>query len=345
MNEKESSFYIQLSPLSILEIFKKYKILIPRSIRIEVLRKVAEPYLNKEKVQLQKKHTETKNLFSDKDADRLKRLQNYSSFSEIQFENAIEYYDDKGLNQAYYELLWKNIVHHLNEASQTQALKDLNHLSPDDKIMHQSVLAYNHIFDPFFVDSDDQIDGSPIHLVKNHFESTSTKKEVKKLAVKYGVVIPASSSKVFLRSKLEIILKENHKYTDEMMSKINNGTVQNLKDILKQFNLEPQDLLSIGEMMDIIIAGIQEKRKLAIKQTVVVHDNPKVIAPVPLESLLQQILINQQLILQNLENFNDGIKVDNKKKKMDKIYNYVVISLIVIVVIIWIVYAITTMFN
>ena len=58
-------------------------------------------------------------------------------------------------------------------------------------------------------------------------------------------------------------------------------------------------------------------------------------------SLLQQILMNQQLILQSLENFNEGVKTDKKKKLLDRIFNYVVIFLIGVVFVFWIFYAIT----
>jgi hypothetical protein len=340
MKEIQGKSYSYLSPISINEIFLKHNITFSRLIRMNALKTIVKPKIDKELVELKAKKKDLVQPISEKDLKRLRRIEKFDFFSEVQLENAMEYYHSSVLNESYFTLLWEMILTYLNDTNKQDVLQELNLIQSSVPLEHHGVIAYNRPMNDIFVDDDNDLDGISYEMLRNYYELTSNKKEVVQLADKYHILIPANTSKAFLREKVTLMLKKRSQLTDELLSKINNATVPVLKEILKEFNIEQQDLLTISEMIDMIISSYEKKRNENMKDNNELNTVQKDVQNLS-TSLLQQILMNQQLILQSLENFNEGVKTDKKKKLLDRIFNYVVIFLIGVVFVFWIFYAIT----
>jgi len=338
----EYMFYLQLHPVSVLEIFQKNNILFPRRLRIEALRDIVESKIHEELKMLKLKKTNTEDTFLPKEGKRLIRLEEFSKLSEVQLENELEYFHDTALNISYYNLLWKKLIKNLKEIKQEEVLVALNQLTSSEEIDQFSVVVYNKTFNDLFVDAEKELDGISIQDIKKLYLETSNRKEAKRLANKFNVTIPVNKTKSFVQTKLLQVLKDKNKLNDELANKINNGTLKSLKLIMKDLDMSPQDLLSLSEIIEIIIEGSKNKKNKLETVISTIQKQPKEEPTVLYDSLFQEILTNQKLILKNLETFNGEKKDAIKKKKMDTIFNIVVITLIVVVVVIWILYAITT---
>jgi hypothetical protein len=337
----EYMFYLQLHPVSVLEIFQKNNILFPRRLRIEVLRDIVESKIQEELKMLKVKKTNTDVTFLPKETKRLIRLQEFPKLSEVQLENELEYFYDTVLNISYYNLLWEKLIKNLKERKQEEVLDALNQLTSSEEIDEISVFAYNKSFNDLFVDAEKELDGISIQDIKKLYLETSNRKEAKRLAKKFNVTIPVNKTKSFVQTKLLQVLKDKNKLNDELTNKINNGTLKSLKLIMKDLDMSPQDLLSLSEIIEIIIEGSKNKKIKLDAVISTIQKEPKEESTILYDTIFHEILTNQKLILKNLQTLNGEKKDAIKKKKIDTIFNVVVITLIVIVVAIWVFYAIT----
>jgi len=344
MKENQADSYVQLSPLLVSELFNKHNVTFPRSLRVEALKKSVKKRISENVTALKKKKAEAIEPFLAKDSDRLKRLEYVDHFSEVQFENAIEYFRDPSINESYFTLLWELLVKHLIQSKNNEVLKELNQIETLDHVDHVSVLAYNRAMGDFFVDAENELDGLSFEDLRKYYEFTSTKKEVKQLADKYHVLIPSNTSKAFLRTKLLQVLKDKKKLTDELVDQINNGTIPVLKELFNDLSIDIQDLLTVSETVEMILECVRKKRSNDSTSVPVLQTPKSEEFPAESNPLLLQILANQQVILQHLQNSTTDVVEDEKKKLTDKIFNIIVISLIILVVIIWVIYAINTFF-
>ncbi len=365
MKIKRTIKFMKLDPEAILEVFKKHQVTFPRSLRIKVLSESIESKYVEEKMLLLKQEKESVNSMSIKDYIRLSRVNQYNKLSEFQLENDYEYYNDSNLNKVYFSALWDKSISHLeNHPYIVEVFKDLELLETTENKEEYTVYKYNLAFSAIITDEDDYFDG--IHLGESvtHFDTSSVATEIRKLGEKYKIEIPKYWTKSDMQEKLRRELKIRKMYDDDYEVRIQIASKKVVCSMLDDLKVDSKMHITKSDMINIIIKNVDKNKisEISIKEmkeesqieepvSVVNEPIPVVVEPVPevvevekfverrtgnisnkdYTYLLQQIIDNQEVLMER-----SGIK---KHTKLERVFNYIVTFLIVIVVILWIIIA------
>lgn len=367
MKIKRTIKFTKIAPEKLLEIFKKHQVTFPRSLRIKVLAELIEPKYIEEKEKLINQEKESVNSMSINDYIRLSRLNQYNKLSEFQLENDYGYYNDANLNKVYFSTLWDELVNHLeNHPYVIEVFKDLELLKQTEDLVEFNVYKYNLAFSSIITDEDDYFDG--IHLGESvrHFDASSVANEIKKLGEKYDIEIPKYWTKLDMQAKLRRELKIRKMYNDDYEEKIQAASKKEVCSMLDDLKVDSKMHITKSDMINIIIKNVDKNKisEISIKEMAeeseigetptIVEETPVVEEPKP-ESLevenvvksvvlnehqidytylLQQIIDNQEIIMER--------SVVKKTTMLERVFNYIVALLIILVVILWVVFAIQT---
>lgn len=355
MNYKKNINFTNLDPKAILVIFLKHQVTFPRDLRIKVLLDLIEPKYIEEKLKLEKQEKESVNSMTIKDYIRLNRLNQYSTLSEFQLENDYDYYNDLNLNQVYFNTLWDEYIKYLEDHPHMEkVMKDIELLEVDENRQPLSVYKYNLEFSSIITDDDNCFDGIHLEESVRHFDTSSVANEIKKLGEKYDIIIPKYWTKLDMQDKLRKELKSRKMYNDEYESKIQEASKKVICSMLDDINADSKLHITKADMINIIIKNVDINKvsEISVKEMTEeieeVEQSPKVIEvektveaisvpdnkQVDYTNLLQEIIHNQEIIISQTN--------DKKSTTLDKVFNFIVIILVILVVILWVFYAIET---
>lgn len=368
VNTSRTINYSQITPEQLLEVFENNNVYFDRALRIAALRKVIETKYSSEKKELEKMKAEKSNEMSIKEFIRLNRLESSSTLSEYQLEADYQYYDDKNINDLYLNLLWDKLAMHILSLDNAEAIfDDIDNLEKSDYTM-KNVCKYNQVFYKRVLDENDFFDG--IHLVDavRHFNETSVAIEIRKLSEKYMLDIPKYWKKKDLQLRIKRELKVRQELTAEITETINTSSVKKLQVLCEELNIDPKLHITKTDMIDMIIKNVDKNKVSEVAKIVEVVIEDPVVEEVPVvevveevvvpevvevpvvlengkdyEDLLKQIIANQGIIIKQNEEANK-YQPTEQSNQLNKIFNYIVITLIVIVALIWIIYGIGTLF-
>lgn len=382
MNISKTINHKELHPSKLVEVFVENHVYFPRVLRIEALRTAIESKYKDEKKVLDKKKEDAPTEMGIKEYGRLNRLEDYSGLSEYQLESDYLYYEDENLNEYYFRILWEKLIKHIDTyPNADKVFEDVSNIEKEENEVKMNAFEYNQHFKKLILDEDDHFDG--IHLLKavEHFDNTSAALEIRKLAEKYDIFVPKYWTKSDLQLKIKQELNDKKKLTTEMNEKIDTSSVKKLKILLEEMKLDAKLHITKADIIKIIIKNVDKNKVSKIAQVVeVVEFTPiaevapepvievveevkptPVLAPVVMTNeaidytdLLKQVILNQELIIKQLETKEDKKEqvdvlsphfVERRKNKrmIDRVFNYIVIVLIVIVSLVWIYYGVTTL--
>jgi hypothetical protein len=359
---------MKIAPEKLLEVFVRHQVTFPRSIRIKVLSELIESKYIEEKKRLLDQEKAEPNSMSIKEYIRLSRLNQYSILSEFQLENDYDYYNDANLNKVYFINLWDEFVSHLeNHPYVAEVFKDLELLDSNENLEDLSVYEYNLAFASVITDEDDYFDGIHLGSSVKHFDTTSVANEIKKLGEKYSIEIPKYWTKTDMQDKLRRELKIRKMYDEDYELKIQVASKKVVCTMLDDLKVDSKMHITKADMINIIIKNVDKNKisEISIKEMaeeaeieepkqeavepipVVIEKSPEVVEVKEVirevennEShkdytyLLQQIIDNQEILMER-----SGHK---KLTALERVFNYIVAFLIILVVILWVVFAILT---
>lgn len=364
MNIKKTINFTNISPETLVEVFKKHQVTFPRKLRVDVLLSLIEPKYIDERNKIQKQKEEDESSMNIKAFIRLNRLMNYNNLSEFQLENDYDYYKDVNLNTLYFSTLWDRFVKHLDEHPyHDEVFKDIEELEKEEDLKMLSVFKYNKVFASIITDDDDYFDG--IHLVESvkHFNDSSVATEIKQLGDKYDISIPKYWTKADLQARLKKELKLKKMFTKELETKIDESSTKITRGMLDDLKVDSKLHITKTDMINIIIKNVDKNKvseiskkeleeELAIAEVSEVSEPVVAIVETKVPEVVKEIVtqnttgIDYSNMLQQIID-NQKILIEQTSKKeisnMDKVFNYIVIGLIVIVVLIWMIFGIATL--
>jgi len=367
MKIKRTIKFTKIAPEKLLEIFKKHQVTFPRSLRIKVLAELIEPKYIEEKAKLISQEKESVNSMSINDYIRLSRLNQYNKLSEFQLENDYGYYNDANLNKVYFSTLWDEFVKHLeNHPYVVEVFKDLELLNQTEDLVEFNVYKYNLAFSSIITDEDDYFDG--IHLGESvkHFDASSVANEIKKLGEKYDIEIPKYWTKLDMQAKLRRELKIRKMYNDDYEEKIQAASKKVVCSMLDDLKVDSKMHITKSDMINIIIKNVDKNKisEISLKEmaeeseigetTAKIEETPVVEEPKPeilaVENVVKSVALNDNQIdytylLQQIIDKQEIImerSIAKKTTMLERVFNYIVALLIILVVILWVVFAILT---
>lgn len=337
-----------------------------------------KPFYEEELELLEKQRNDEDTKHNTTEALRYLRLENFKALSELQTEHDLDKYRNEELKESFLNEFFTNLTSHISEMDNAETVfEDIDSLEEKPQKI-KSISKYNRHFDSLILDKKDCFDGVDLVNAVAHFNQTSSSSEIVKLGNKYNLTIPRYWKKSDLQKRLKDYLVEEEKLTVDLEEQINTSNVEELKVLLDQNNLDSKVHITKRDMIDIILKCVDEneclielhdkpvlniakeevKEEPVTKEEPIVKEEPLVIEePVVVpqqiiqqvhnpeyENLLKQIIKNQEIIISQNEKYGT-CDLEEKTFKFSRIFNIVILILIVVVAIIWITYGFEVLFS
>ena len=146
-------------------VFQNANFLLPRQLRMDVLRHLLESNV---------KQTRKERLTL---ADELNyRLKWFYQYSDFQYVNLLVYYQNEKLNQAYVENLLTSVCEYLVEQKREDIIQSLRDAkkAQQDSYDFQNIFLFNQTFNQILKDKELEIDGLPLNLIRPVLLKSST---------------------------------------------------------------------------------------------------------------------------------------------------------------------------
>lgn len=244
------------------DFFKEIGLMIPREIRIRVLKTVLNPSVK------------NKMIVEENLSDEVQyRLGWYDNFSETQLINLLPQFNDDDLINKYLDELWLNLLSYIvsKKVSESDTFK-LYELS--QKYQYEpffDVTKFNKKMDVLFYDNPDEIDGLSVDKFRPVLFKSSTTVEIREIGEKYGVKVPRRIKKQELVEIIKQELKDRNQLTPDEEAKIDKLSVIPLQRYAIDHDIKASIELKKEEIIEYIIKNAKET-----KEKYFVPENPGV---------------------------------------------------------------------
>ena len=227
------------------DFFIKQKKMIPRQVRMDVLKGIIDTQLKDKKVA---------GTLTD---EMNYRMNWYNKFSEYQYENLLAYFNNPTLTDLFKEELWLAIVCRHDDLSIdditlfTLYQKSINFKIQSDN--NEDLKEYNRTMDCIFYDEPGAIDGLKYDDFRENLLQSSTLVELREIGTKYGIDVPRRIKKNELMDIIIDELKQAGKMNDELEEKIKKMSVVGLQRLAKDNDIKASIELKKGDIIEYII--------------------------------------------------------------------------------------------
>lgn len=225
-------------------VFQNANFLLPRQIRMNVLRQLLESNV---------KQTRKERLTL---ADELNyRLKWFYQYSDFQYVNLLVYYQNEKLNKAYVENLLTSIFEYLVEQKREdiiQLLRDAKKSQKEAIDLH-NIALFNNTIDQIFKDNDFEIDGLPLSLLRPVLLKSSTLQELKAFGEKYGIVVPRRLKKEQLLEVIYLELQSRGILTDDLRNELKKKSVLLIQRYAIDHDIKVSTELKKDEIIEYIL--------------------------------------------------------------------------------------------
>ncbi len=225
-------------------VFQNANFLLPRQLRMDVLRHLLESSV---------KQTRKERLTL---ADELNyRLKWFYQYSDFQYVNLLVYYQNKKLNQAYVENLLTSVCEHLVEQKREDIIQSLRDAkkAQQDSYDSQNILLFNQTFNQIFKDKELEIDGLPLNLIRLVLLKSSTLQELKAFGEKYGIIVPRRLKKEQLLELIYLELQSRGILTDDIKAELKKKSVVLIQRYAIDHDIKVSTELKKAEIIEYIL--------------------------------------------------------------------------------------------
>lgn len=197
-------------------VFESAKLLLPRQLRMDVLRSLLESYV---------KHTRKERFTL---ADELNyRLKWFYQYSDFQYVNLLGYYENEQLNQTFIEHLLVSIFEFLVTKKHENIIQELLEAKKQQSTPYnfKNIVAFNQDLNTIFKDNNQEIDGLPMNLIRPVLFKSSTLQELKVFGEKYGIVVPRRLKKEQLLDVIYLELQSRGVLTEDLKTELKKKSV------------------------------------------------------------------------------------------------------------------------
>lgn len=225
---------------------------VPRKLRMGVLKNVLrEPVL---------KTIEERKTLADEIGYRLTW---FSSYSDSQLVNLLEWFKSQSLSRTYLEAFWFALLQYLVKEGVSEY--DLSRLFKQAKEFEKQgnlpvTRDFNKLINPIFYDEEGEIDGLAPETFRPVMYKSSTLTELREIGDKYNASVPKRLKK---NEVLEVILKkleERGELTKELKEKLENQSILLLERFAKDYDIKVSTELKKEEIIEFILANAKETK-------------------------------------------------------------------------------------
>lgn len=247
---------IKLDALDVVHFLTSVKLNIPRTLRMHISKKLLSSFVEQTK--------DDRQTLADEFNFRLKW---FSEFSDQQFINLLDYYNNKELNQTFAQELMLNILSHCLEAGVSDIhLLELYQASTNKQSEpFNNIKAYNQVLDKIFFDEPSFLDGVPLERVRIVFFKGSTLSELREIGLKYGVVVPKRLKKAELLESIFQELKLRNEFTQSVADDLTKKTVILIQRFAIDNDINVSSELKKEQVIEYILEHANQTKELYFK--------------------------------------------------------------------------------
>jgi hypothetical protein len=247
---------VKLDASDVVHFLTSVKLNIPRTLRMHISKKLLSSFVKQTK--------DDRQTLADEFNFRLKW---FSEFSDQQFINLLDYYNNKELNQTFAQELMLNILSHCLEAGVSDIhLLELYQASTNKQSEpYNNIKAYNQVLDKIFFDEPSFLDGVPLERVRIVFFKGSTLSELKEIGLKYGVVVPKRLKKAELLESIFQELKLRNEFTQSVADDLTKKTVILIQRFAIDNDIKVSSELKKEQVIEYILEHANQTKELYFK--------------------------------------------------------------------------------
>jgi hypothetical protein len=245
-----------LDAIDIVSFMTSLKLNIPRTLRIEVSKALLTSYVEETK--------EDRETLADEFSYRLRW---FSEFSDQQYVNLLDYYNNKKLNQAYVEDLMLHVLSYLVDSGVSEAhILELHETGLSKNLRaYEHIKLYNQVLDSIFFDEPNYIDGLSLERVRYIFFKGSTLTELREIGLKYGVDVPKRLKKAELLESVYDELKSRNEYNKAIADELSKKTVIAIQRFAQDNKIKVSSELKKEHVIEYILEHANQTRETYFK--------------------------------------------------------------------------------
>jgi len=227
---------------------------LPRSLRFGALQKVLFPILEKEYNDLLNNESSAEGPERLEESRRQTRLGWLDTFSETQYENELFRFNNREIDRAYFEEMWKRIIKYLiKESVPKNFIADFLEKRISKYQSQAPAKLFNKALDSFICDEEGNFDGLLIEQFKKRVLVSATITELKQIGAKYGVKVPTRLTKIQVLDIIIKELKDREEYIPEVHSELNDFNLKELEEFARLNNIIAFAYINKDQMIDIML--------------------------------------------------------------------------------------------
>jgi len=255
--------FTKVSAQDVVGFFSTLQLNVPRTVRMQVLRELLQ-----ENVANTQKERDTL-------ADELNyRLRWFNEFSDTQYVNLLEYYQDSTLNSAYLTSLWVSILTYLLEKGVSEShILELFALSnkkqQNDKL---DIALYNQDISVIFYDEEGHLDGLTPNKIRPVLFKSSTLVELREIGRKFGVDVPRRLKKTELLNTIFDELKERNQFNQAAADELSKKSVIMIQRFATDHQIKVSVELKKEEIIEYILEHAHQTKAFYFKPETNAYD-------------------------------------------------------------------------
>ena len=245
-----------LDAIDIVSFMTSLKLNIPRTLRIEVSKALLTSYVEETK--------DDRETLADEFSYRLRW---FSEFSDQQYVNLLDYYNNKKLNQAFVEDLMLHVLSYLVDSGVSEAhILELHETGLSKNLRsYEDIKSYNQVLDSIFFDEPNSIDGLSLERVRYIFFKGSTLTELREIGLKYGVDVPKRLKKAELLESVYDELKSRNEYNKQIAEELSKKTVIAIQRYAQDNKIKVSSELKKEHVIEYILEHANQTRETYFK--------------------------------------------------------------------------------
>ncbi|HQM18491.1 MAG TPA: Rho termination factor N-terminal domain-containing protein, partial [Bacilli bacterium] len=240
------------------DFFKKFKLMAPKALRVDVLREAMAP-------KVEEQLANTSGGFGIGGQNNY-RLLWFAKLSEHQLEKYLSTFDDPELDNKYHNLLVEKMLAYAAEKKVKKAdMEELVAASEDNyrRVGHArlDMEEFNNSLDAVFYDEKSCCDGLSVSEFRGVLFNVGTREELFEIAAKYEIKVPERLNKDELLAYCVRQMKIEKYYTAEAEAALSEMTAKDLREWAKNHNIQSGSQLNKKDLIEYILSDYSKTKE------------------------------------------------------------------------------------
>lgn len=263
---------------AVVEYVRGLGLTLPKTIRMDALKTVLHPILEKQRVEVSERAHASDNADRFKDLRRAERLHYYKEFSETELEDELADLDDASVIDDYLTHLWEGMLSYLvDQGFGSESFEPLAEIALEiEREAIKDIATYNGELSECFYDKEGEIDGLPIDKFRKVATRSSNVKELIQIGKKYHVDVPRYLRKKEMQDIVFKQLEDRGELDEELKSELLGMKVKDLEAWSKENDIIASPYFDKPKTVEYILRNASSTKEIYTRPKKVEKPSEKV---------------------------------------------------------------------